>query len=178
MKFVNRKLAIPALLLCLLSQGTAKDRTPASKNLYATWGGVLETDTCASAWVIRRFVDPKAVFRFHRPDSAIREGVQFDTPAAGKYARRPNKSICETIAVEHELEDPALLRVVRVVRDIEINRWGKKITPEAVGLDTLVKGLNKISKNEKECLERSFILFDALYAEFKGPDKLKTSGGK
>ena len=45
--------------------------------------------------------------------------------------------------------------------------WDKKTTPEAKGVDAIIRGLARISKNENECFEKSWPLFDALYAEVK-----------
>ena len=158
-------------VLALAGMGATRSPTGDEATVYATVGGVLEVDTCASAWALRRFVDSEAVFRFHPRNTVIREGVQFDTPGAKKYARRPNLSILETIIGVHRLDNPALLRLARVIRDVEINKWGKKATPEAAGLARIVSGLNRISKDETECLRRSFVVFDALYADFKAESK-------
>lgn len=190
------------LAVWLVGSGYSKGGQAGAKT-YTTWGGFLEVDKCASAWVIERFVcgeeqmkrkkekgksgngqeegqgskvvgDERTegpVFKFFPPGTVIREGIQFDTTGARKYARQPGKAIMETIIWVHKLEDPALLRLTKVVRDIEINKWGEKMTPEAVGLEAIVNGLNRISKDEHECLERSFVVFDALYAEFRGKSK-------
>ena len=171
------------------------------QTVYSTWGGVLEVDKCASAWVMSRFVHGAGnegkgqngkgksegggatsqtirgvkgqesagpVFKFFPPGTVIKEGIQFDTTGATKYARQPGKCIMETIMSVHKLDDPALLRIAKIVRDIEVNTWSEKLTPEAAGLEAIISGLNKISKDEYECLERSFMVFDALYAEFQG----------
>jgi len=187
------------LYMIYLSAAGGEKSPPTETTAYSTWGGVLEADKCASAWVIKRFawkseegekqkgkgksengkvagkqsdrasaqVTSGPVFKFFPPGTVIKERIQFDTPGATKYARQPGKTVMETIIWVHKLEDPALLRVARIVRDIEINKWGDKITPEATGLEAIINGLNKISKDEYECLERSSVIFDALYAEFK-----------
>ena len=47
-------------------------------HLYSTWD-VLETDASASAWLIKRHVDPKARFKFFPKGELITEGIAFDT---------------------------------------------------------------------------------------------------
>lgn len=151
-----------AFLFGALSLAQAKDRP-----VYATFGGGLEPDTCACAWVIARFIEPEALFQFHKPNTVISEGIQFDTPGASRYARRPNQAIVETIIAVHDFQDPALLRVAQLLHDIEINKWGENKTAEAAGLAAIVRGLNRKAKTDQECLEQSFVVFDALYAAFQ-----------
>jgi len=151
----------------LLTLGLATLGGPVDSRLYATWGGTLEVDTCASAWAIKRFVDPDARFAFHPAGTEIPEGIQFDTPGADRYMRAPNRSIFETILAVHEIDDPGLIQLARIVRDIELNKWGKKKTAEAAGIEALFQGLNRIGRDEPDRLEKSFVIFDALYAEYR-----------
>lgn len=144
--------------------------------VYSTIGGVLEVDTCASAWVIRRFVEPRARFRFFEARAAIDEGIEFDTPTARDYARRPGLSIMETVIERNELgEDTALQRVSRIVRDIELNKWGDRFADESAGIEAVVTGINRISEDEDEVLEKTFVVFDALYARFGQPDESRAT---
>jgi hypothetical protein len=165
-----------ALALILGAVQPDAQESPAKKPaVYATWGGFLEVDKCASAWVIARFVTPKGdpapVFKFVPQGARITEGIAFDTPDAQTYARTPGRTVVETLIRVHKIEDPALARLARIVRDIELNTWGEKITPEAAGIEAVVNGINKIAKNEQECLDRGFAVFDALYAEFSNRKK-------
>lgn len=134
-------------------------------HLYVTWKG-LEPDKIASAWLIKRFVDRKAVFRFVTKGTPIKEGIPFDTPFS-KLARSHSRSTFESILDAVKAEDQVLREVGLIIRDIEVNAWGKKTTDEAVGVDTIVRGVVRTCPSEMECLEKGFVILDGLYAGLK-----------
>ncbi|MEW6096313.1 MAG: chromate resistance protein ChrB domain-containing protein [bacterium] len=152
-----------------LTEGATKETESKAKkerNIYTTWHGNLEVDKCGSAWLIKRFIDKEAKFKFFKHGTLIKEGIPFDTPTA-KLRQSRNMSTFEVIIQKYKIDDPVIDRIAKIVRDIEINIWGEKVTEEALGLQAIIRGLNLISKDDYECLERSFIVFDALYADVK-----------
>jgi len=134
-------------------------------NVYSTWKG-LELDKCASAWLIKRFIDKKAVFKFFPRGTFIKEGIQFDTPYSElrRDARTPTFG---KIMEKYKIEDPVLVDIGRIVWDVEVNKWDRKITDESSGLNAVIQGLIMITEDEKNCLEKCYIVFDALYAYLK-----------
>lgn len=133
--------------------------------MYSTWDRPIEVDTAATAWLIRRFVSPAAVFVFEPTGSLRMPGTAFDTPSA-EDSRRGNRTVAEYWARKHNLEDPALERLLSVVHDIEINVWQPKATAEAPGLAAVFRGLSEIEPRRPECLMRGMEIIDALYADF------------
>jgi len=133
----------------------------AEGHIYSTWD-ILEIDTCASAWLIKNFVDTAAEFRFFPKGEIITEGIPFDTPDSD-LRRTGNMSTFETILAKYKIEDPALKKIGRIIHDIEINYWGGKETKEAVKVDREIKRIIDLAFDNPRRFEKSFIFFDELY---------------
>jgi len=132
---------------------------------YSTWD-VFEVDTCASVWLIKKFVDKEAQFKFYPKGEIITEGVPFDTPDA-ELRRRDNMSTFESIVNKFKLADPAIKEIALIIHDIEINYWGKKVRKESEELNKTMQEIINSSKNNQDCLQRCFAIFDQLYEELK-----------
>lgn len=132
------------------------------QHVYSSWE-TMEMDKIASLWLIKRFVDPKASFRFYPKSAMNMEGIQIDTPLS-EFRRTQNLTTYESLLRAHKLTEASLLYIGQLVRDIEINIWGKKAIPESQGLDLIVKGVIAESNgNPQKCLERGFVVMDSLY---------------
>jgi hypothetical protein len=142
--------------------------TNTAGNLYSTWEGV-ETDKCASSWVIRKFIDKDAQFKIFPRGAKIKEGTPFDTPDA-EFRRKQGMTTFDCILKKYELTDPGLLRIAKVVKDIEINTWDKKAIEESSGINIIIRGLDLIIEDDLECLRRSWVVLDALYAFYTQND--------
>ncbi len=166
------KIVFVLALLMLFSFGFAQTESdkPTPK-IFSTWNGFMEPDRCASAWAIKKFAEKDAVFKIYPVQTTAMDGVSFDVPLPGIYARQRNKTIMEAILSHHKVEDAAAWRVASIIRDIELNRWDSRATPEAAGVEAVINGLNKISRDEMDCLEKSMLIFDALYASFQKEEK-------
>lgn len=169
-------LFVPVLSILFLFNLTAAAPEKAAPKVFSTWSGFMEPDRCASAWAIRKFAEKDAAFKIYPAQTTAMEGVSFDVPLPGIYARQRDKTIMEAILSHHKVEDAAAWRVASIIRDIELNRWESRSTPEAAGLEAIIKGLNKISRDELDCLEKSFIIFDALHASFQKEGKAASEG--
>lgn len=152
---------IPLFGLIAAPAGTA----PMAGHVYTTWEGT-ELDKCASVWLIKRFVDKQAVFRTLPRGKAVTSGIPFDTPDS-RYRRDRGTSTFAAIVSRHKIADPALERLSKIVWDVEINVWDKKVTAESKGVNTIVRGMRRISKNDVDCYTRCLPVFDAIYAEFR-----------
>lgn len=133
--------------------------------IYSTWEG-LELDKCASAWLIKRFVNKEAQFKFLPKGAFIKEGIPFDTPDS-ELKRDARMAAFGRVMQKHKIKDLVLEDINKIVWDIEVNSWDKKVTQEAMGLNAVIQGLILITKSEEECFEKSFLVFDALYAHLK-----------
>jgi len=131
---------------------------------WATRSGP-HVDRTASAWLIRRFIDPEATFVFVKdPDEVPPDATAFDMRGA-ELSHRDGGCSFETFLRRYELDDPVLWAIARIVHeaDLEDDRYD---APEAPGLDVLMRGLSMV-RGDHEVLELSVPLYDGLYEYFK-----------
>lgn len=126
----------------------------------------MEADKAASIWLIKRHLDPEAVFRFFPRGKRIEEGMTFEVPFA-VLGRGRNLSLFETLLGRIEEPERVLLEIARIVHDVEINVWGHKVTPEASGLEVVVRGMSELPRTDEQAVEQALSLFDALAAGLK-----------
>lgn len=123
-------------------------------------------DGAASAWLIRRFVDPEATFAFAEDLDGVLAlgGTPFDMPAV-ELGRRDERCAFENILRKFELDDPALEELAALVHDAELDD-GIYPTAEAPGLDAVLQGLRLTSADSAGYLTATGPVFDGLYAWF------------
>jgi hypothetical protein len=127
----------------------------------------VHVDRIASAWLIRRFVDAAARFRFadsQSPAAAPGE-LRFDT-VGGEFTHEGDRCTFETLAARLGLGDPAVLQIAEIVHDIDL-KDGKFGRAEAAGILQLVDGLALAHADDLDRLDRGFALFDDLYESFR-----------
>ena len=121
-------------------------------------------DRIASAWLIGRFIDPKARFKFvaaegYRP----RPGeLRFDMFEA-EYTHEGDTCTFETLVARFGLGDRALRIIAEIVHDIDCKeaKFGR---PEAPGVERLIAGIAQQHARDTARLVHGAALFDALYA--------------
>ena len=123
----------------------------------------------ATAWLVRRFVDPGAEFLFVDPaqvaDIQKREGaVGFDAPGA-TYPHRDSLDRCsfEALVAEHRPSDVALQALARIVHCADFPEDLQDV-PEAAGLRVISRGFPLVARDDHDALEKASFLYDALYA--------------
>lgn len=120
-------------------------------------------DRLASAWLIRRFVDPNATIRYGEP----REGeVTFDMPGA-ELGHTGNLCTFETILAAFRLDDPALRALAAIVHEIDL-RDGLSSPPEAAGIDGVLRGWLAAGWPDEELERHGIALFEGMYQSLKG----------
>jgi hypothetical protein len=128
---------------------------------WVTRGGV-GVDRIASAWLVRRFIDPEAVFRFvdAKTCAAAKGQIRFDM-FDGELTHDGDRCTFEVIRQRLGLDVPGLRAVAQVVHDIDLKdgRYGR---PETNGVATLIAGISGANVSDEERLERGFVLFDGL----------------
>lgn len=133
--------------------------------VWTTRAGV-HVDRMASAWLVRRFVDPKARFRFvaaSRIEPAPGE-VRFDT-FGGEFTHEGAKCTFEVLASRLRLRESGLRKLSEIVHDLDLkdDRFGH---PETAGIAAAVEGIVASSATDAERIERGASLFDGLLARF------------
>ncbi len=126
----------------------------------------IQVDRIASAWLVRRFIDPKARFRFINPhEEDARSGeLSFDMMGAN-FTHEEDRCTFETLVRRIDPGDAALGRVAEIVHDIDI-KDGKFARPEARGIEQLLWGMLAANPDDEARLERGFALLDDLYQSF------------
>jgi hypothetical protein len=121
-------------------------------------------DRTACAWLIRRFVDSAATFAFAPdPDGAeALGGTPFDMRGV-ELGHHEGRCSFETILRKHGLTDPALHEIAAMVHDADLDD-DKFRSPEAPGLDAIIRGLGLVIPDDHELLDVTHRLYDGLYA--------------
>jgi len=147
----------------------------AGKPLVARPGQVWVTrrhvhvDRIGSAWLIRRFIDPDATFKFvpakgYRP----RPGeIRFDMFEA-EYTHEGDRCTFEVLLQRSALAEPALTAIGEIVHDIDL-KDGKFGRTEAGGIAVLIDSLGRADISDQERVERGARMFDDLYDLFRRP---------
>jgi len=140
---------------------------------WVTRQGVF-VDRIASAWLIRRFIDAEARFRFVSPKlySPAPGEIRFDMFEA-EFTHEGELCTFEVLLKCAGLEDPALRSVAEIVHDMDMKDAGFQ-REEAPGLVRLLEGIAMAHKDDLERLERGGAIFDGLYAYFR---RRRPSGG-
>lgn len=127
----------------------------------------VHIDRIASAWLIRRFIDPKAEFKFtalkdYRPKAGE---VRFDMFEA-EYTHEGDHCTFETLLARAGLRDRALRAIAEIVHDIDCkdSKFGRD---EAPGIAALVRGLVRACPEDRARLQRGAAAFDDLYASLR-----------
>jgi hypothetical protein len=137
----------------------------------------VRVNRTATAWLIRRFIDPAARFSFVAPEAVAgmeREdgAVGFDAPGA-RYPHRDRAGRCSFRALveEHRPEDSALRALARIVQSADFaDELG--LSAEAPGLRVISRGFPLVAADDHETVERAGFLYDALYASLSEfPDR-------
>lgn len=118
-------------------------------------------DRFASAWLIRRFIDPDARFDFVQHAEDSKDALAFDMYAGGF---KHEKDLCtfEVLQTRFGIADAAVRRIGEIVHDIDLKEERYR-APEAPALAALVEGLRASFDNDQELLSQGIVLFEALY---------------
>ena len=121
-------------------------------------------DRTACAWAIRRFVDPQAAFAFAPdPDGAqALGGTPFDMRGV-ELRHHEGRCSFESLLRKYGLTDPALHEIAAMVHDADLDD-DKFRSPEAAGLDAIIRGLGLVTPDDHELLAFTDRVYDGLYA--------------
>jgi hypothetical protein len=153
----------------LLFPQTQGPAGPAENLLGRTWATrkPLWADRLASAWLIRRFVDPEGkVVWLDKAQEAPAGAISFAFEGA-HFANTETRITYEEILVQLKLAgNQALARIGSLVHFLEAR--GTPV-PEAAGVQTLLQGAVRRARNEDELLGEAEKTFDLLYEAYFEP---------
>jgi len=129
----------------------------------------IRVNRTATAWLVRRFIDPDASFAFVEPEQV--SGIERETGAIGfdgPGARYPHKdargrSSFEALVEERCPADATLQRMARIVHCADFPEELSQVA-EAAGLNAISRGFPLVARDDHDTVDRAAFLYDALYA--------------
>jgi hypothetical protein len=127
----------------------------------------VHIDRIASAWLIQRFIDPEAQFKFvsgkgYRPQA---NELRFDMFEA-EFTHEGDKCTFEVLLNRVAPKDFALRAIGEIIHDVDLkdNKFGRE---EAAGIRTLIDGIAVTTTNDSERIARGTGVFNDLYEYFR-----------
>jgi hypothetical protein len=150
-------------------QSNAADAGGLKGRVWVTRKGV-QVDRVASAWLIRRFIDSDARFKFVSGTGyAAKPGeLRFDM-FEGEYTHRGDRCTFEVLVGEVRAlsgaDDPALIAIGEIIHDIDL-KDGKYGREEAAGIRNLIAGIAAAHRDDEQRIARAAAVLDDLYKYF------------
>ena len=132
-----------------------------------------KVDRVACPWLIKRFVDPEAVFLYAPKDRVLavaerERATPYDIEGA-ELGHHGDRCSFDAIVKKYRLEkDPAIVRMAEIVRGADTN--APDLAPESRGVLAICEGLGKVFDDDHEQLTAAMPLFEALYRACGGAD--------
>lgn len=135
------------------------------RRIWVTRRGV-HVDRIASAWLIRRFIDPEASFKFvdgkgYSPEPGE---LRFDM-ADAEFTHEEDRCSFETLLLRAGLDHPALEAIGELIHELDIAD-GKFDRPETAGLGAMLGGICASSEDDLERIARGSDALDQFHAYF------------
>ena len=120
-------------------------------------------DRAGSAWLIRRFIDPKAKFIFGNTPAKHPEAIPYDMFEV-EFSHHGEDCTFETLVKRFAITDKAVLKMAEMVHDADLED-GKFQTVECLGINRVLKGWAKSGLSDDDLLQRGGDCFEALYRD-------------
>jgi len=148
------------------SEGGTRIREDLQGKVWVTRKGI-HVDRMATAWVVRRFIDPEARIKFVAAKGyiALTDEVRFDMFEA-EFTHEADCCSMEVLLARTGLRDPGLVRIAEIVHDIDLKdaKFQREETP---GIARLIDGIAMAHKDDDVRLGRAAAIFDDLYENFR-----------
>ena len=124
-------------------------------------------DRVACPWLIRRFVDPTAVFDYVPTERVLAHAgetgaIPYDIPGAEPFSHDGELCSFDTFIRQYGIRDPALDRLAIIVRGADTDRLD--LTPQSAGLLAIFLGMSaNYGTEDHAMLEAGMTIYDALY---------------
>jgi hypothetical protein len=119
-------------------------------------------DRVSSAWLIRRFIDPKARFVFGAEPNTHSDAIPFDMFCPEGFGHRGEDCTFETLSKHFAIRDSRIKRIAQIVHDADLgdDKFGRT---EGQGLDRVLTGWAKQDLPDDDLLKRGMDLIEGLY---------------
>jgi hypothetical protein len=121
-------------------------------------------DRMSTAWLVRRFIDPQATFRFADPDRRSELGpsiVPFDMVGV-ELGHQHGGCTFETVARRFAIGDPSVAWLARIVHQLDL-KTGEPTPVDAAVIGQMVEGLRRMYADDTDLLEHGIVMFESLY---------------
>lgn len=149
-------------------KGKEDERAVIRGRTWVTRTGI-KVDRIGSAWLIRRFIDPDAVFKFVPAKGYVPEPgeLRFDMFEA-EYTHEGDMCTFEVLCASFDVKAPGLDALAELVHDVDLkdDKFGR---PEAAGLAAQIDGLTALYQDDETRLVRGSEVFEGLLAHFAKP---------
>lgn len=130
-------------------------------------------DRMASAWLIRRFIDPDARFAFvGDARAAPADALPFDMFGA-EFSHQGEHCTFETLCQRFRIRDPAVARIAAIVHDLDL-KDGRFEPAEAPAIGRIVEGLQLTCGADDALLAQGIGVFEALFQSLARPRGRRT----
>jgi len=149
----------------MIQDGSQVPDSALTGRTWVTRAGV-HVDRIATAWLIRRFIDPEAQFKFVPAKGYVPEPgeLRFDMFEA-EFTHEGDSCTFEVLLARAGLSDPALVNIAQIVHDIDL-KDGKFRRDEVGGIARLVEGIALTTEDDTRRIERGSAMLDDLYECF------------
>jgi len=146
------------------AQTAADITTELNGRTWVTRAGVF-IDRIASAWLIRRFIDRAAIFKFVSPTGYRRQEAElrFDM-FDGEYTHEGDRCTFEVLLDKFSLDDSALRAIGEIVHDIDL-KDEKFNRAETAGVQSVITGVAAAHDDDSDRIIQGSAIFDALYSQ-------------
>jgi hypothetical protein len=173
------QLALSAAEAALHTTATARSARPPRGvprmrgRTWVTRAGV-HVDRIASAWLIRRFIDPQATFKFVPATGYIpaKGELRFDMFEA-EYTHEGEDCTFETLLRRFAVKDAGLQSLAELVHDIDV-KDAKFRRGEVAGIELMIAGICAATNDDSIRVERGAALLDDLHAALLRGSELRT----
>lgn len=121
-------------------------------------------DRMACAWLIKRYIDPEALFQFigeDEMDSLPASTIVFDM-FGGEFTHVGDLCTFEVLSRAFGLKEKALKQIGETVHDLDM-KDEKYHSPEAMGVEQILSGIRKMAHDDAEALAQGMQVFEMLY---------------
>jgi len=133
----------------------------------------IHVNRTATAWLIRRFLDPTADIQFVEPSAVATvqqrdAAIGFDAPGA-RYPHQDERGKCsfEQLVDEHLRQDVALQKLALIVHGADFPNE-IHITAESAGLWAISQGFgDEVARDDDEIVERASFIYDSLLVHLR-----------
>jgi hypothetical protein len=123
-------------------------------------------DRMASAWLIRRFIDPQARFGFAVDRESVPEdGVPFDMFEV-EFSHQGDDCTFETLCSVFGISQPAISRIAAIVHDLDL-KDARFSAPEVGTVGAMIEGLQLAYADDDALLAQGMTFFESLYRSFE-----------